>query len=980
MGKGGLFLTFLVFVVLLAAGWYVLSPGDSTVPDRPGEEPSRPDAAPGEPGAEAPDALNPRRVRVVGLVFDRRTGKPIEGARVEFGDDTDTDDDRPLTENAVTSGNGEWEASFTVAPTVRRVVATGRVTAEGYFPWRIAIRIRPWETTHRAYPVRLNPAAVRVRGRVLYADGTPVAGARVGDTVTDETGRYGPVTVGSGTLTAVKTGWPYGVLRFTVEPGPFRDIERDIYLPVSTPFTGTVLDDHAVPLAGASVWIHDPEPTVTGEDGSFSFPGANGERWQLRVTREGWRPKSVWIVAGRPLTVRLTRCGVLAGRLLKEDGTAAGPGYLISLRGRFDAVNLYEVTTDDAGRFRMTFPSGGAVEIEVLRRRVACGSFVVDVPEGETVTREFTLLSPQPFAIRVISAETEEPLAGAAVFGGWPGPRTTRTAADGRAEVPFPPARIATQGLAFLVSLDGYLPETLGIPSTESSSGEARPVKLLTRSSIRVTVLDAGDRPVPGATVEVHVAEPRRKYATHTGADGRVDAVAPAGRLVLVAALGGGLGSATVNATAPADVTLRLTAPATAAPRTIRVMASEEEPLEGAWVQGSDRKVVPVGKDGRVEIPGAVDWVHVMAPGRATRFVDLEAVDPEEDLVLSLEPGRDLLVTVTDSGGRPVRDARVHVTAEMNQSIPVPPVNSDSGGKALLRGLPGDRAVFVTAKRYSFTDARAWVAAGAVEADLRLSRWSEILVHLGGTGLRAGQSFAWRWRTLDSAPLDEAFGQSRSRWVPDDSGVVRIPAPPGRLALLFECAGAAPRVYPEVVVPETRPGEVVYDFPEPGRVMLTVRDEDDDYVEAARLFVPGLAWPFAWTTARGKIPTEKRGRVPAGRVRLAIAAEGFATVLTEPIDLSAAESITLTLPKGSEVEGVLVTGEGRPVPGRVWVLTHVDQPGQFDEAGDDGRFAITRRLAPGEHRVRIQARGFPPVLRTIRITGGAKNRLELRVE
>ena len=78
-------------------------------------------------------------------------------------------------------------------------------------------------------------------------------------------------------------------------------------------------------------------------------------------------------------------------------------------------------------------------------------------------------------------------------------------------------------------------------------------------------------------------------------------------------------------------------------------------------------------------------------------------------------------------------------------------------------------------------------AAGATGADLKLTRWSEILVHLGGTGLRAGQPFAWRWRTLDSAPLDEAFGQSRSRWVPDDSGVVRIPAPPGRLALLFEC-------------------------------------------------------------------------------------------------------------------------------------------------------------------------------------------------
>ena len=94
----------------------------------------------------------------------------------------------------------------------------------------------------------------------------------------------------------------------------------------------------------------------------------------------------------------------------------------------------------------------------------------------------------------------------------------------------------------------------------------------------------------------------------------------------------------------------------------------------------------------------------------------------------------------------------------------------------------------------------------------------------------------------------------------------------------------------------------------------------------------------------------------------------------------ASGDLEIVLPKGSEVEGVLVTRAGKPVAGRIRVLTHVDQPDRFDEAGDDGRFVLSRRLAPGEHRVWVHGRGFPPTVKTIRVAPGTKNRVELAVE
>jgi hypothetical protein len=534
--------------------------------------------------------------------------------------------------------------------------------------------------------------------------------------------------------------------------------------------------------------------------------------------------------------------------------------------------------------------------------------------------------------------------------------------------------------LPFLVRCDGFLPERFVLPSSEAQAGKPRTVKLMPRGAIDVTVLDADGRPVPGANVEVQVSDPRRSYATRTGSDGRVEAVAPAGRQVLVGAISSDRGSGTVLATAPAAVTIRLKPPKSAGPRIVAVMASDTEPLAGARIRAGNGKTLPVGEDGRVEVPGTTDWVYVMAPGKATALLDIEDVEEGAETVVRLDPGRDVAVTVLDHGGRPVTGVRLYVTSRTNRSFPVPTTFTDSNGVAALLGLPLHTEAFVTAKHHGFTDARAWVAPDATKATVRIAPWGEVVIRLGGTGLRAGQPISWRWRTLDRTPFAEEAGEVAAQWVPDDSGKVRITVPCGRIALMVECADAAPRVYPDVTVAPDRPGEVAYDFPEPGRAAITVRDEDGNYVEAARLFVSGVNWHFAWTTGRGKIPPDKRKRVPAGRLRIAVSGEGLATVITEPIDLSSPDPVEITLPKGVSVRGVLVDAAGKPVAGRIRILTHVDQPDRFDEAGDDGRFVLARRLAPGPHLVRVHGRGHRPIVVPIRVTEGESARVELPVE
>jgi hypothetical protein len=73
-------------------------------------------------------------------------------------------------------------------------------------------------------------------------------------------------------------------------------------------------------------------------------------------------------------------------------------------------------------------------------------------------------------------------------------------------------------------------------------------------------------------------------------------------------------------------------------------------------------------------------------------------------------------------------------------------------------------------------------------------------------------------------------------------------------------------------------------------------------------------------------------------------------------------------PKPGTLEILTVTTGGRRIPARVFV---------------DGETAPRRgrvRLAPGRHRIRIEATGFAPMEREVEIASGASERLPVVVD
>jgi len=369
-----------------------------------------------------------------------------------------------------------------------------------------------------------------------------------------------------------------------------------------------------------------------------------------------------------------------------------------------------------------------------------------------------------------------------------------------------------------------------------------------------------------------------------------------------------------------------------------------------------------------------------VAPGRQAVNVSVEDLSPDGENAVTLPPGRDLAVTVADSAGRGIRDVMVIAYSDGGGLVEVPREFTDSKGLAVLRGLPAAGSVFVKVSRHMYEGRTVWVAGGDTEARVALSPMSAIEVTLAGERPRAGQNLEFVLRAVDRAPEDEDQRLQRRATVPDESGVVTIVAPPGRVAFWFRCAEGGFKVYDELTVPEGGPARVVYDFPAPGRTVIQVVDSAGEPIEGARIFAADVHMHLGWTLSIGRTPAKKRGQMPTGSVPLAVAATGQPTIVTEPIFLAPGRTVRINLPKGERVGGILVSGEGSPVAGRLRLLTRVDEPEGWAETGTDGRFVLPWPVAPGDHDLEVRAPGFRPVRRTIHVAAGAKNEMEIAVE
>ncbi len=187
----------------------------------------------------------------------------------------------------------------------------------------------------------LLPAGATVEGRVLGADGRPVAEAAVAVVEASQTdfpsfGHLRAATDGDGEYRI--EGVPPGAHTLEARAEGYRRAVRDVQVTPETrgadfqldrgpEVSGRAVDDAGNPIAGVDVLLMagrfsmDAPHALTGADGAFRFAGVQDGTYQLRARKDDYAadPKGMTVtVAGAPvagLEVRLSGGGTITGRL-----------------------------------------------------------------------------------------------------------------------------------------------------------------------------------------------------------------------------------------------------------------------------------------------------------------------------------------------------------------------------------------------------------------------------------------------------------------------------------------------------------------------------------------------------------------------------------------------------------------------------------------------------------------------------------------
>ncbi|QDV06382.1 RNA polymerase sigma factor [Planctomycetes bacterium Poly30] len=362
-----------------------------------------------------------------------------------------------------------------------------------------------------------------VVGRVLGADGEPVAGARVylvstGTTPANPTfaaisGPDGAYSLRSGSensLMAVHGALaPSDLQRLRLVPW---DNDRwsgvDLVLgEAGSALTGRVVDENGDPIAGAAVHAGPrggviggshpggtpyPVLAMTDEEGRFAYPAAisPGEH-PVTVTRAGLAPSVRKVdFSGAPVELEITMVGgtLVQGQVLAADGTPAVQAWVDYVEPgarTLDRLTTYShgSSTDENGHFALHHVPSGTHELRAVSQRdeeLARASAVI-APEDETLEQNLQLSLEPMIAGRVVDMGGQ-PITG--LYIGAEPPfgnayrREVRTDAEGRFRLTaLPPLEQAP------------LPDRFWTVSVSSPGKKPRPV-LATRELVAPGTLD----------------------------------------------------------------------------------------------------------------------------------------------------------------------------------------------------------------------------------------------------------------------------------------------------------------------------------------------------------------------------------------------------------------------------------------------------------------------------------------------------------
>lgn len=703
---------------------------------------------------------------------------------------------------------------------------------------------------------------------------------------------------------------------------------------------GRVLDTSGAGVAAARVWAEregggGSREALTDAEGHFAIEEIPAGRWLVRAAAAGHsRTASTLDVPGGAVELQIAAVGRIAGQVLGIDGSPAAADVVLAGSGVWPARS---VRTDAEGRFALEAVPPGIYEVQARSAQAAAEprrGLVIEA--GGRAFLTFHLERGESLLARVIDAETERPIAGAELIvmedSLGLAPRVLRSGADGTARL----GGLRGSSHRVTVHAEGYVP----LVAEPWTPGAPLQVALEPGAVLRGIVLDARDRPIEGASLEIigdatdrqpisldgaSVAFREHVFATHAAA------MMPAS-----------LGALEVTSEVPA------------------IPLDRQQPELAGLLPDHDPAIAPLptpagyvtGADGTFRITG-VPPGHVQVLARAegcaigsSERVWVAPAGERDGVRIVLEPAARIEGLVRDAEGEPIADV---VIEHRSDGDPWPRTTiTDTAGAFVLEGVAGAVTVRAMPPERAAVQVRLDVAPGAREAiTIELPRPGPTIA--GRTLDESGHAIARAQVRLESM----APGSLPPRIVfSDEDGAFAIDdAPPGPWRLSLDH-------------PDYAQG-VPIDLDEPGTDLRLVAHEGvlvrgsvldrmlGEGIAGAEITLESASVPPIVRTARTdeagafSIPRTQPGEYHATIVSLGRTPwSGALEIVANP--RGEQELDVIELRSGATLEGEVVDALGRVLRG---VAVGVeDAPSISARTDARGRFVLGG-LAPGSHAI-----------------------------
>lgn len=758
-----------------------------------------------------------------------------------------------------------------------------------------------------------------------------------------------------------------------VTPGVRADPVR-IRLDGAHELEGTVVDRGGKPVAGASVRAMRPlvvfSPlgereivrldvgrALTPADGKFRFGGLGGGALEIDCRAAGFANVQQRFEAPRgDVRIVLEAEAPFAGVVRDARGSAIANATLQAFARDQTKVPLAEAISAKEGRWLIQ-GLGAGLEVDVFAK--AAGYAKAGPVRLTTGTQQNVIVLGAGGAVegRVVRREDASPIAGATVVASREGVRGFRTAtrADGTYRLEhLPPGeydiRLRDESLVAAPKLDVAVRDGAVVAGVE--------LKAYRGIALRGKVADrATGEGIRGALVRLETFEgPRllaKKDATtlaREGGDfsfpllpeGGYRVIASADNYVANDVAGDRVTAVLRSGETPDPVTVRLDAAGSITGLVVDAAGSVTQAEVSLLFDASTpvrfdlaRFRATVGSTGTFRIGGipivAEPVLRAMAVTKAGRrgvsdALALNPMQPEADALVDIQPGNDVAVTVRGRYEKPLAGAEIEAwldSAAMPGADLRWTMKTDDLGSAVLAAVPAGR-LHITARAVghiegstaidvprataaSVTLARGSVATGTVRDDGGTALAGAAITATDSRGAIAAtaKSDSMGGFTLNGLPSGEirVFAEVPIQGCPDDRAAyaaTRIAVPEqGSVALVSPC-----RAVLSGRVRSAGTGEAIAKFRVELRGRQPLADGTEAEIAGAAEFADG-AWAFR--------------RVPAGRYRVRVTAEGYLPYESELIDVASpgetvAEEIALR-PGGSIVVRAVERASGDPIAG-----------------------------------------------------------------